>query len=40
MKEAVTAYAVWREAKNKREEKEQEKSERKPPPYKHIKVCI
>lgn len=41
MREATAAYQVWKEAKNKRDEKELEKSEKKPPPYRHIKVlCV
>jgi hypothetical protein len=34
------AFKLWRLAKEKKEEQEQEKNDRKPAPYKHIKVGI
>lgn len=37
-KEGAIAYKLWKEVQEKREEKQQEIIERKPAPYKHIKV--
>ena len=36
--EATRAFRVWKEYEGKKEEQEVEKSEKKPQPYKHIKV--
>ena len=38
VKEATAAYAVWSAAQARKEEEANEKKDKKPAPYKHIKV--
>ena len=40
VQEATMAYKLWCKAKEKKEEDDQVKDDRKPAPYKHIKVVI
>ena len=39
VKEATEAFRVWQKFKEDREQIETEKNERKPPPFKFVKVC-